>query len=112
MQQRKLKILEKGAGQAIAAVMGCTPQTVTNALKGKTYSVLIAKIRRYAIENYTCVYYAGSGSGKKRYEVVRLCQDCLYYEAAPEGDWCIMQQRYIRTQKNLCKHRQAKSSTI
>ncbi len=105
MQKRELKILEKGAGQAIATVMGCTPQTVTNALKGKTCSVLIDKIRRYAIMNYTCVYYAGSGFDKKRYKVVRLCQGCHYHEAAHEGDWCMVCGQYIRGQKIRCKYR-------
>lgn len=105
MQQRKLKILEKGAGLAIAAAFGCTPQTVCNALKGKTHSVLIYKIRRYAIENYTCVYYAGSSFDKKRYEVVRLCQGCHNHAETQEGDYCMLGCQYIRSQKYRCKYR-------
>ena len=105
MQQRELKILEKGAGKAIAAVMGCTTQTVTNALKGKTCSVLVDKIRRYAIMNYTCVYYAGRGLDKKRYEVVRLCQGCHKHVETQKGDLCLVCEQYIRRKKYKCKYR-------
>lgn len=112
MKQRELKILEKGAGMAIAATLGCTPQTVTNALKGRRYSVLISKIRKYAIMNYTCVYYAGSGLQKRRYEVVRLCQECRHHIETQEGDWCPVQETYIRTQKTRCKYRTSRSTQI
>lgn len=111
MQQRELKILEKGAGLAIAAVFGCTPQTVTNALKGRTHSVLISDIRRYAIMNYTCVYFAGQGASKRRYEAVRLCQGCHNHIETLEGDWCTIQEKYIRTQKMKCKNREELQQT-
>lgn len=112
MQQRELKILEKGAGLAIAAVFGCTPQTVTNALKGRTHSVLISDIRRYAIMNYTCVYFAGQGASKRRYEAVRLCQGCHNHIETQEGDWCAPAETYIRNQKNRCKYRTSRSTQI
>lgn len=108
MQQRELKILEKGAGLAIAAVFGCTPQTVTNALKGKTCSVQAYDIRRYAIMNYTCVYFAGQGMAKRRYEVPRLCQECRHHIETQEGDWCAIAQSYVRAQKMKCKYRKEK----
>lgn len=112
MTQRELKIVERGACKEIADKFGCTTATVTNALKARAYSILTLKIRRYAMQNYTCVYFAGQGTAKRRYEVVRICQACQHHIEMREGDYCMMHETYVRDQKMRCKNRQELTNEI
>lgn len=111
MAQRELKIVERGACKEIADKFGCTTATVTNALKARAYSMLTLKIRRYAMQNYTCTYFTGQGTSKRRHEVVRLCQGCRHHIETQEGDWCTIQETYVRAQKMKCKNREELQQT-
>ena len=106
MTRRELKIVERGACKEIADKFGCTTATVTNALKARVHSVLTMKIRQYVMQNYTCVYYTGQGTSRRRYEVVRICQTCRHHIETQEGDWCPYQETYVRAQKMKCKHKE------
>ena len=101
MAQRELKIVERGACKEIADKFGCTTATVTNALKARAYSMLTLKIRRYAMQNYTCVYFTGQGTAKRRYEVVRICQACRHHIETREPRHNLQEAGAVRNSRGI-----------
>lgn len=98
----RLKIIEIGAVNNIAEVFGCGQSTVSAALAWKSNTERAARIRQYAIDNYTVFYVFGTVPHRKEYPAIAFCQDCKNRQMTTKGDYCTVREAYIRNQKRRC----------